>query len=158
MKLSLLMAAAAATMFVGEAKRAIEIDRGYSDLNYTRVVADLMTSEEFVERRGKGEFDVPQTTPERHEGFELLTMTNGLSDYSETFFYVWNARGNQPKYAEYDEYGLLTGYSTYDVGYSITLSTGEDMTDFNSYKLQLIDHSYDWLFLKFKCSYDFKDA
>lgn len=158
MKLSLLMAAAAATMFVGEAKRAIEIDQGYSDLNYTRVVADLMTSEEFVERRGKGEFDVPQTTPERHEGFELLTMTNGLSDYSETFFYVWNARGNQPKYAEYDEYGLLTGYSTYDVGYSITLSTGEDMTDFNSYKLQLIDHSYDWLFLKFKCSYDFKDA
>ena len=136
-------------------KGAIQIDQTYSNLNSTDVLADLTTSEEFATRYEAGEFDKPFVTPSRYEGFQFLTMTNGLSDYSETFFYVWNARGTQPKFEEYDVDGFVTGVSTYDVGYSVSMSVTGDFTDFSSYRLQFVDASSDWMFLKFKCSYDF---
>ena len=137
-------------------KGAIQIDQTYSNLNSTDVLADLTTSEEFATRYEAGEFDKPFVTPSRYEGFQFLTMTNGLSDYSETFFYVWNARGTQPKFEEYDVDGFVTGVSTYDVGYSVSMSVTGDFTDFSSYKLQFVDASSDWMFLKFKCGYDFR--
>lgn len=79
-------------------RNAIQIDQNYSDLNRTDTLSDLKTSDAFVRRYEAGEFDVPLSYPGRYEGFEVLTMTNGLSNYAETFFYVWNARGTQPKF------------------------------------------------------------
>lgn len=156
MKLALF--AAAVLVAMTPAKGAIQIDQTYSNLNSTDVLADLMTSEEFAKRYQAGEFDKPFATPSRYEGFQFLTMTNGLSNYAETFFYVWNARGEQPKYQEYDADGFVTGVSTYDVGYSVSMSVTGDFTDFSSYRLQFVDASSDWMFLKFKCSYDFRSV
>jgi len=140
----------AAPVFASNAASSSSAATG-KNISETTALEDLSTDEAFDEADYPAKAALGKDAFGKDESeWQAIACTDGLADFSQTYFYFYHPLANPPKWTD-----SASGNETYDVAFRLSMATTGSLDAYVHYSLELKNSSQDLRFFKFVLNFDF---